>query len=90
MLKKLLVPMLVLTVSAIAGIGCRDSSGDATPYVPPPADASGDAPADGGTPDTAQEPDAQTDATADTGDASHSDATNTDATSTDATDAVGG
>lgn len=88
MLKKLLVPMLVLTISAIAGVGCRDSSGDATPYVPPPVDASGDAPADGGTPDTGDEPDAQTDAPA--GDATSTDV-KTDATATDvAGDAVAG
>lgn len=88
MLKKLLVPMLVLTISAVAGVGCRDSSGDATPYVPPaPVDASGDAPADGGTPDTSEEPDAQVDAPA--ADAMSTDASS-DATATDATDAVGG
>jgi hypothetical protein len=93
MLKKLLVPTLVLTMSAIAGIGCRDNSGNATPYVP---DASGDAPVDGGSPDTEETDTAPTDATpsdATTGDASDtsdaSDATKTDAAG-DATDATAG
>lgn len=32
MFKKLLVPTLVLAMSAFAGVGCRDNSGDATPF----------------------------------------------------------
>jgi hypothetical protein len=85
MLKKLLVPTLVLTMSAIAGIGCRDNTGDATPFP----DGGTDAPVDTGTtPDTAEEPDTQAPVDAAPADSSTGDAT--DATTDVGDDATAG
>jgi hypothetical protein len=68
MLKKLIVPTLVLAISAVSAVGCRDNSGDATPFPDaggPDGSSTMDAPVDGGA-----EPDAVVDApAADSGDA---------------------